>query len=105
MGEPLRPWKILVLLAALTATAAAGACAGERGTPGPCAGDPEWPRGDKLMLSLRVARAMKDGRGIARYKSLVRQRRVRERRPTGGKTAAAPLHRRAATGRYPPSGR
>ena len=100
----MRTWKILVLLAVFTATTAAGACAGERGTPGPRVGDPEWPRGDKLLLSLRVARAMKDGRGIARYKSLARQRRVRERRPTDGKTAT-PLPRRAATGRRPPAGR
>lgn len=104
MGITSRTWKILVLLAAFTATAAAGACAGERGTPGSRVGDTEWPRGDKLLLSLRVARAMKDGRGIARYKSLARQRRVRERRPSCGETAPL-LPRHDATGRRPPAGR
>jgi hypothetical protein len=104
MRKTVRSWKALVLLAAFTVTAATGTFAGEPGTSSSRAGNPEWPPGDKLMLSLQVARAMKDGRGIARYKSLARQRRLRERRTFGGK-AAPPLARRTATDRYPPWGR
>ena len=104
MGKSVRSWKILVLLATFTVTAVTGDCAGEHGPSNPCAGNPEWPPGDKLMLSLRVARAMKDVRAIARYKSLVRQRRLTERRPFGGDTAP-PFARRTATGRHPPWGR
>jgi hypothetical protein len=103
MGKPVRSWKILVLLAVITVTATE-ASAGKTGISGSCFVNPEWRPGDKLLLSLQIARARKDGRGIARYKSLVRQRRLIERRPPGGRTAP-PLPRRIATGRYPPAGR
>jgi hypothetical protein len=103
MGEAARSRKILVLLVALTVTATE-ACAGSPGTSSSWFASTEWRPGDKLMLSLQIARARKDVRKIARYKSLARQRRLVERRPPGGRTA--PSHpRRVATGRYPPAGR
>jgi hypothetical protein len=102
--KTLRSPKILVLLAAFLLTAVPGASDGSPGASGACVGRPETPPGDKLMLSLQIARARKDGKGIARYKSLARQRRLLERRPPGGRTAP-PLPRRGSTGRYPPSGR
>jgi hypothetical protein len=87
MGGPVRSWIILVLLAAFTVTAVADGFSGEPEPSNFRVGNPEWPPGEKLMLSLRIARAKKDGRGIARYKSLARQRRFVERRPIRGKTA------------------
>jgi hypothetical protein len=104
MGRIARLWKTVVVLAALTATVATGPWAGEPLAGSPFAGRPERAPGDKLMLSLQVARARKDGRGIARYKSLVRQRRLLERRPSAGKSAP-PLARGTATGLRPPWGR
>lgn len=102
MGKTVGSWKILVLLALFPVTAVTEACAGEPGTSSSCIRNPEWPLGDKLALSLRVARANKDGKAIARYKSLVRQRKLDARRPFGGK-AAPTLPRWISTGRYPPS--
>jgi hypothetical protein len=104
MGRIARSWKTVVVVAALTATVATGSCPGEPLAGSPCAGRPERAPGDQLMLSLQVARARKDGRGIARYKSLVRQQKLLERRPPAGKSAP-PLARGTATGLRPPWGR
>jgi hypothetical protein len=104
MGKTVVSWKTLVLVAAFALTAVTGACAGEPGASGSCVGNPEWPPADKIMLSLQVARARNDWKGVARYKSLARQRRFMERRPFGGQTPSPPP-RRNATGRCPPCGR
>ena len=105
MGGPARSWIILaLLLAAFPVTAITDARSGEPGPPGIRVGNPEWPTGEKLKLSLRIARAKKDGRAIARYKSLARQRRLVTRRPSGGKTGPPPSGN-LVTGRYPPWGR
>jgi hypothetical protein len=98
-----RPSIVPVLMGALALAAVAASHAGE-GHPGPLAGYPDHRAGDRLMLSLQVARARKDHGGIARYKSLLRQRLWKVRRAPGG-ASAPPVAGRPATGRRPSSGR
>jgi len=104
MGGPVRSWIILVLLALSMGTAIPDARSGEPGPSSFRGGNPEWPPGEKLMLSLRIARAKKDGKRITRYKSLARQRKRIARRPPGGKDGPPPTGN-VVTGRYPPGGR
>lgn len=104
MGTVERTWIVLVMLAAFPVTTIQDARSGEPGPPVFRVGYPEWPPGEKLMLSLRIARAKKDGKGIARYKSLARQRRLFVRRPFDGKIGPPPAGE-IVTGRYPPWGR
>jgi hypothetical protein len=104
MGTVERTWIVLVLLAAFPVMAIQDARSGEPGPPVFRMGNLEWFPGEKLMLSIRIARAKKDGRGIARYKSLARQRKFIGRRPFDGKTGPPPTGE-IVTGRYPPWGR
>jgi hypothetical protein len=104
MGGTVRWWIILVLLPLSVGTAIPDARSGEPGPPSFRGGNPEWPPGEKLTLSLRIARAKKDGKRITRYKSLARQRKRIARRPPGG-MAGPPPTGNVVTGRHPPGGR
>ena len=104
MGKTAPYWKILALLAAITVTAVPGTFAGDPGPPGSSSRYPERPTGEPLLLSLRIARVNRDWKGVARWKSVARQRRLVARHPYGGTTR--PAHGgHAVTGRHPPSGR
>lgn len=103
MAFPGRRWKLLLLVLG-TMTGVPETIAGETEIPRTVLRGPGQGQGDPLLLSLRIARAVKDGTGIARYKSLARQRRLKEKRAPGGK-AERPRTVDIVTGRLPPAGR
>jgi hypothetical protein len=101
LGDTMRPWVTAALLAAILLVAAEGSTAGETPAGALSVRHPERFREEKLLLSLRVARANRNERATARYKCLLRQHRWRERHSRTGPRIAGP----SATGRCPPSGR
>ena len=104
MGIYARSLKILALLAALTVTAFPGACAGDPGPSDSFARQPERAPGEPLLLSLRIARVNRDWKGVARWKSLARQRRLIARLPSG-RREVPPRAGHVIAGRRPPWGR
>jgi hypothetical protein len=94
---------VSVLMGILALAAVAVSHPGE-GYPMTREGDPVLRAGDRLRLSLQVARARMDHGGIARYKSLLRQRLWKARRPSWG-THAPAVAGRSVTGGSPSSGR
>jgi hypothetical protein len=96
-----RPWKTAFLAAVFAWMAVEGSHAGGKASGPACAGNPGWSRSDRLDLSLRIARARKDDRAIARYKSLLRQHRRKAPR-SPGRAPAPPCEDRSATCRFPP---
>lgn len=104
MALSVRRWRFLLLLALFAAPGGSGSLAGETEIPGVFSRRPGGTPADPLLLSLRIARAMKDAKGIARYKSLARQRRLAERRTRGGASGRPPVGQ-TVTGPHPPAGR
>jgi hypothetical protein len=101
MRDTMRPWKTAALAAVILLMTVAGSRAGETSAGTLSFGNPDRFQGEKLLLSLRIARATRNERAIARYKCLLRQRRWKERHSHAAPPVAGP----SATGRCPPSGR